>query len=73
MAVVFTTADKATLSLFVPVIVSPSENTNAVLLVPVFSYFTYKVSGSEPDSASVFVISATTPEVPPVRIVPTVN
>ena len=73
MAVVFTTADKETLSLFVPVIVSPSENTNDVLLVPVFSYFTNKVSGSEPDNAAVFIISATTPEVPPVIIVPVVD
>ena len=40
MCVVATTADNETLSLFVPVIVSPSENTNAMLLLPVFSYFT---------------------------------
>ena len=40
VAVVLHTHDKETLSLFVPVIVSPSENTNAMLLLPVFSYFT---------------------------------
>ena len=68
-----TTQDKETLSLFVPVKVSPSEKTSAELFVPVFEYFTNNVSGSVPSVATVFVISAVTPEVPPVKIVPVVN
>ena len=73
MAVVSTTQDNETLSLFVPVKVSPSEKTSAVLFVPVLEYFTNIVSGSVPSVAAVFVISAVTPEVPPVKIVPVVN
>ena len=38
VAVVWTTADKETLSLFVPVKVSLSEKTSVVLFVPVFVY-----------------------------------
>ena len=73
MAVVSTTQDKETLSLFVPVKVSPSEKTSAVLFEPVLEYFTNNVSGSVPSVPTVFVISAVTPEVPPVKIVPVVN
>ena len=50
MCVVVTTADTAVEVESTPVIVSPSVNVTAVLLVPVFRYLTYKVFGSEPVS-----------------------
>ena len=44
------------------VIVSPSVNLVAVLLVPVLTYFTYSVSGSEDVTVSTLNTSATTPD-----------
>ena len=73
MCVLVTTADTAVEVESTPVIVSPSEKTSAVLFEPVLEYFTNNVSGSVPSVATVFVISAVTPEVPPVKIVPVVN
>ena len=50
------------------VIVSPSVNVLASLAVPEFLYLTNKVSGSVPSVATVPTTSATTPEVPPVKV-----
>ena len=51
-------------------IVSPAVNFSDVLLVPEFSYFTYKVFGSVPSAASTPITFAVTPEVPPVNLKP---
>ena len=50
------------------VIVSPSVNVSASLAVPEFLYLTNKVSGSVPSVAETPTTSATTPEVPPVKV-----
>ena len=50
--------------------VSPSVNTLLALSVPEFLYFTNKVSGSVPSVATTFTTSATTPDVPPVKVLP---
>ena len=49
--------------------VSPSENTVAVLFVPVFVYLTNRVSGSVPSVADTLITVAVNPEVPPVIVV----
>ena len=66
----FTVAVAAALSI-VQFKVSPSVNTKAVLFVPVFVYFTKRVSGSVPSVADVSIQVATTPEVTPVKVTPT--
>ena len=52
------------------VIVSPSVKVSASLAVPEFLYLTNKVSGSVPSVAETPTTSATTPEVPPVKVLP---
>jgi len=52
------------------VIVSVSVNTVVVLSVPVLSYFMNNVSGSVPSIAETPIHWATTPEAPPVKVVP---
>ena len=70
MCVLVTTADTAVEVESTPVIVSPSVNVTAVLLVPVFRYLTYKVFGAVPSVTSEFTTIACTPEVPPVKTEP---
>ncbi len=53
------------------VILSPSVNLAEALSVPEFLYLTNNVSGSVPSVATTALTSATTPDVPPVTLLPT--